>query len=123
MEDTLLRRTYADVYSDWDSDARALVRYKNTLRMVCAVFAVFLESVRDDLVVRVMLCLAPRRPPSPSVATVEQFGAFDAVCQLGGVTQAEVEGAAAASNTLTAVTLPSQALLNLLLPSDHFNLT
>ena len=38
--DTSLR-TYADVYFARDSTARALVRYKNTSRMVCAVFAGF----------------------------------------------------------------------------------
>ena len=95
------RRTYADVYFDRDSDTRALVRYKNTLRMVCAVFADFLDPVRDGLVVRVMLCLSAKRPPFPSVATVEHFGAFVVACQLGGVAPAEVEGAAAASKTLT----------------------
>jgi hypothetical protein len=100
-----LPRTYADVYFDRDSNALALVRYKNTSCMVCAVFAGFPGSVRDGLVVRVMLCLSAKRPLSPSAETVEHFGAFVAACQLGGVTQAEIEGAAAASKTLTEAAL------------------
>ena len=98
-------RTFADVYFGRDSNAVALVRYKNTLCMVCAVFAGFPESVRDGLVVRVMLCLSAKRPLSPSAETVEHFGAFVAACQLGGVTLAEFEDAAVASKALTEAAL------------------
>jgi len=88
------RRTFADVYFSKDSNARALVRYKNTLCMVRAVFTGFPLSVQESLAVRVMLCLSAKRPPSPKAAIVELFGVFVVACTLGGVTRVELEGAA-----------------------------